>query len=158
MTLAELIQSDNRASDNRGIDNRGGGALQWFHRASGKPQERLRMLEDALAVPEPDPEPVSAGAFVEQIEDTMQEQSKREIMSVLVHLKQSEIRALVRKAAHAKGRYLAALMEMPRSQTSRKTAIEELSLARQEYEELEKGLEVLRQLILDNDVQIGGVR
>ena len=136
MTLAELT----------GLDGRGNSTLQWFHRTSGKPQERLRMLEDALAVPQPDPEPVSAGAFVEQIEETIQEQSKREIMSVLVHLKQSEIRALVRRAAHAKG------------QCSRKTAIEELALARQEYEELEKGLEVLRQLILDNDVQINGVR
>lgn len=148
MTLADLT----------GYDGRNSSALQWFHRSSGKPQERLRMLEDALAVPEPDPEPVSAGAFVEQIEDTMQEQSKREIMSVLVHLKQSEIKALVRRAAHAKGRYLAALMEMPRSQASRKSAVEELSLARREYEELEKGLEILRQMILDNDVQIGGVR
>ena len=154
MTLADLTGRD----DNRGPDNRGGGALQWFHRSSGKPKERLRMLEDALAVPEPAPEPVSAGAFVEQIEETIQEQSKREIMSVLVHLKQSEIRALVRRAAHAKGRYLAALMELPRSQCSRKTAVEELSLARREYEELERGLEVLRRLILDNDVQIGGVR
>ncbi|GAB4223741.1 MAG: hypothetical protein Tsb0032_26860 [Kiloniellaceae bacterium] len=147
MTLADLIGDDGR-------DSRG---LQWFHRSSGKPKERLRMLEDALAVPEPEPEPVSAGAFVERIDETIQEQSKREIMSVLVHLKQSEIRALVRRAAHAKGRYLAALMEMPRSQSSRKTALEELALARQEYEELEKGLEILRQLILDNDVQIGGV-
>lgn len=148
MTLSELT----------GFDGRGNSTLQWFHRTSGKPKERLRMLEDALAVPEPDAEPVSAGAFVEQIEESIQEQSKREIMSVLVHLKQSEIRALVRRAAHAKGRYLAALMELPRSQCSRKTAIEELALARQEYEELEKGLEVLRQLILDNDVQITGVR
>ncbi|MEQ9608776.1 MAG: hypothetical protein RLN99_14025 [Kiloniellaceae bacterium] len=148
MTLAELT----------GLDGRGNSTLQWFHRTSGKPKERLRMLEDALAVPEPTPEPVSAGAFVEQIEETIQEQSKREIMSVLVHLKQSEIRALVRRAAHAKGRYLAALMELPRSQCSRKVAIEQLALARQEYEELEKGLEVLRQLILDNDVQITGVR
>jgi hypothetical protein len=148
MTLAELT----------GFDGRGNSTLQWFHRTSGKPKERLRMLEDALAVPEPDAEPVSAGAFVEQIEETIQEQSKREIMSVLVHLKQSEIRALVRRAAHAKGRYLAALMELPRSQCSRRTAIDELALARQEYEELEKGLEVLRQLILDNDVQITGVR
>ena len=147
MTLADLAGDLSRNN-----------ALQWFHRTSGKPQERLRMLEDALAVPEPDPEPVSAGAFVEQIEDTIQEQSKREIMSVLVHLKQSEIKALVRRVAHAKGRYLATLMELPRSQSSRKTAIEELSLARQEYEELEKGLEILRQLILDNDVQISGVR
>jgi hypothetical protein len=49
-------------------------------------------------------------------------------------------------------------MELPRSQSSRKTAIEELALARQEYQELEKGLELLRQLILDNDVQVGGVR
>ncbi len=148
MTLADLIAHDS---------NDRGGSLQWFHRNSGKPKERLRMLEDALAVPEPDPEPLSAGAFVEQIEDTIQEHSKREIMSVLVHLKQSEVRALVRRAAHAKGRYLAALMEMPRTQCSRKTAVEELALARQEYEELEKGLEMLRQLILDNDVQINGV-
>ncbi len=150
MTLAELAGFDSRGERN--------GALQWFHRTSGKPQERLRMLEDALAVPDPEPQAVSAGAFVEQIEESIQEQSKREIMSVLVQLKQSEIRALVRRAAHAKGRYLAALMEMPRTQCSRKTAVEELALARQEYEELEKGLDVLRQLILDNDVQIGGVR
>ena len=147
MTLADLIGHD--SPDSR--------TLQWFQRSSGKPKERLRMLEDALAVPEPDPEPVSAGAFAEQIEDSIQEQSRREIMSVLVHLKQSEIRALVRRAAHAKGRYLAALMEMPRSQASRKTALQELALARQEYEELEKGLEILRQIILDNDVQINGV-
>src|SRR3546814_1899055 len=104
------------------------------------------MLEDALALPAPEAEPVSAGAFVEQIEETIQEQSKREIMSVLVHLKQSEIRALVRRAAHAKGRYLAALMELPRSQSSHKTAVAELTLARREYEELEKGLEILREL------------
>jgi hypothetical protein len=147
MTLSELAGYPGR-------DN----ALQWFHRSSGKPRERLRMLEEALAVPQPDPEPVSAGAFVEQIEDSIQEHSKREIMSVLVHLKQNEIKALVRRAAHAKGRYLAALVDMPRSQCSRKTAIEELILSRQEYEELEKGLEILRQLILDNDVQINGVR
>jgi len=147
MTLAELIAHDSQ-------DSR---SLQWFHRTSGKPKEKLRMLEDALAVPEPDPEPLTAGAFVEQIEDSIQEQSKREIMSVLVHLKQSEIRALVRRTAQAKGRYLAALMEMPRTQASRKTALDELALARQEYEELEKGLEILRQLILDNDVQISGV-
>lgn len=155
MTLAELTGNSSRNN-----------ALQWFHRTSGKPQERLRMLEDALAAPEPlpglgaiaAPEPVSAGAFVEQIEETIQAQSKREIMSVLVQLNQSEIRALVRRAAHAKGRYLATLMELPRSLASRRTAVGELALARQEYEELEKGLEILRQLILDNDVQVGGVR
>jgi len=142
MTLADLIAHDSR-------DSR---SLQWFHRTSGRPKGKLRMLEDALAVPKPDPEPLTAGAFVDEIEDSIQE-----IMSVLVHLKQSEIRALVRRTAQAKGRYLAALMEMPRSQASRKTALQELALARQEYEELEKGLEILRQLILDNDVQIGGV-
>src|SRR3546814_20503149 len=95
------------------------------------------MLEDALALPAPEAEPVSAGAFVEQIEETIQEQSKREIMSVLVHLTQSEIRALVRRAANAKGRYLAALMELPRSQSSHKTAVAELTLARREYEDLD---------------------
>ena len=147
MTLADLMAHDSPESR----------TLQWFHRSSGKPKGQLRMLEDALVVPEPDPEPLSAGAFVEQIEDSIQEQSKREIMSVLVHLKQSEIRALVRHAAHAKGRYLAALMDMPRSQANRKTALEALALARREYEELEKGLEILRQLVLDNDVQINGV-
>src|SRR3546814_16104839 len=49
-------------------------------------------------------------------------------------------------------------MELPRSQSSHKTAVAELTLARREYEELEKGLEILRELILANDVQIGGVR
>ena len=147
MTLAELTA-------HTGPNN----ALQWFYRTSGRPQEPLRRLEDALMAPQPQDEAVSAGAFADQIDETIQEQSKREIMSVLVHLKQSEVRALVRRAAHAKGRYLAALMELPRSQSSRKTAIEELSLARREYEELEKGLEILRRLILDNEVEVAGVR
>ena len=109
-------------------------------------------------MPEPEPEAISAGAFAEHIEETIQEQSKREIMSVLVHLKQSEIKALIRRAAHAKGRYLAVLMDQSTRQSSRKAAVEELTLARLEYEELEKGLDLLRQLILDNDVQIAGVK
>src|SRR3546814_12557861 len=60
--------------------------------------------------------------------ETIQAQSKREIMSVLVHLTQSEIRALVRRAAHAKGRYLATLMELPRSLSSRRTAVDRKSV------------------------------
>src|SRR3546814_6945726 len=91
MTLAELTANPSRNN-----------ALQWFHRTSGKPQERLRMLEDALAAPEPlpglgavpAPEPVSAGAFVEQIEETIQAQSKREIMRSEEHT--SELQSLMR--------------------------------------------------------------
>ncbi|HIC80947.1 MAG TPA: hypothetical protein EYP07_08285 [Kiloniellaceae bacterium] len=115
------------------------------------------MLEETLAAPEPERPKVSAGEFVEQIDDSIQEQGRREVMSVLVNLRQSEIRALVRRAAHAKGRYLAALMELPRSQASRKTAIEEVALLRREYEELEIGLKTLRQLVLDNDIDVIGV-
>src|SRR3546814_10680433 len=86
MTLVEL--TGNAARNN---------ALQWFHRTSGRPRERLRMLEDALALPAPEAEPVSAGAFVEQIEETIQEQSKREIMSVLDSEEHtSELQSLMR--------------------------------------------------------------
>lgn len=133
------------------------GALQWFQRSSGKPRQSLRLLEETLAVPEPERPSLSAGQFVDQIDDTLRELSRGEIMSVLVHLKQSEIRALVRHTAHAKGRYLAALMELPRKQASRKAAIEEIALLRQEFEELETGLTTLRQLILDNDIEVTGV-
>ncbi len=144
-------------SDLTGLDSRQTSALQWFHRSSGKPREALRLLEETLAVPEPERPAVSAGEFAEQIEETMQEHGRREIMSVLVHLKQSEIRILARHAARAKGRYLAALMALPRSQAGRKAAVAEVTLARQEYEELEMGLKTLRQLILDNDIDIIGV-
>src|SRR3546814_14833762 len=99
MTLVEL--TGNAARNN---------ALQWFHRTSGRPRERLRMLEDALALPAPEAEPVSAGAFVEQIEEPIQEQSKRESMSVLVHRQQSETRMLVRRVAPHKGRSPAAFL------------------------------------------------
>lgn len=115
------------------------------------------MLEDTLAVPEPERRAVSAGQFVDQIDETIQEHGRSEVMSVLVHLKQSEIRALVRRAARAKGRYLAALMALPRSQANRRSAVEEVTLARQEYEELDIGLKTLRQLILDNDIDVIGV-
>lgn len=134
-----------------------GGALQWFQRSSGKPRQSLRLLEETLAVPEPERPSLSAGQFVDQIDETLRELSRGEIMSVLVHLKQSEIRALVRHTAYAKGRYLAALMELPRKQASRKAAIEEVALLRQEFEELETGLTTLRQLILDNDIEVTGV-
>lgn len=147
MTLADLT----------GLDPRSNAALQWFHRSSGKPREALRMLEDTLAVPEPERRAVSAGQFVDQIDETIQEHGRSEVMSVLVHLKQSEIRALVRRAARAKGRYLAALMALPRSQANRRSAVEEVTLARQEYEELDIGLKTLRQLILDNDIDVIGV-
>ncbi|HIP77928.1 MAG TPA: hypothetical protein EYH07_05655 [Kiloniellaceae bacterium] len=147
MTFTDLSRGDPRTND----------ALQWFHRTSGKPRQTLRMLEETLAAPEPERPKVSAGEFVEQIDDSIQEQGRREVMSVLVNLRQSEIRALVRRAAHAKGRYLAALMELPRSQASRKTAIEEVALLRREYEELEIGLKTLRQLVLDNDIDVIGV-
>ncbi len=144
-------------ADLTGLDPRSNATLQWFHRSSGKPRETLRMLEETLAVPEPERPRVSAGQFVDQIDETIQEQGRQEVMSVLVHLKQSEIRALVRRAAHAKGRYLAALMELPRNQASRKSAVEEVALLRREYEELDLGLKTLRQLILDNDIDIVGV-
>lgn len=138
-------------------DPRSNPTLQWFHRSSGKPQQTLRMLEDALAVPEAEQPSVTAGQFVDEIDDTIQEHSRREVMSVLVHLKQREVKALVRRTAHAKGRYLAALMELPRNQATRKSAVEEVSLLRREYEELEIGLKTLRQLILDSDIDIIGV-
>lgn len=144
-------------ADLTGTDSRSNSALQWFHRSSGKPQEALRMLEETLAVPEPERPSVSAGQFVEEIDESIQEHGRREVMSVLIHLKQSEVRALVRRAARAKGRYLAALMALPRSQAGRKAAVEEVTLARQEYEELEMGLKTLRQLILDNDIDVIGV-
>src|SRR3546814_18848321 len=114
MTLVEL--TGNAARNN---------ALQWFHRTSGRPRERLRMLEDALALPAPAAEPTSAGAFVEPIEETIQEQSKREIMSVLVPLTQSEIMALVRRAAHAKRRLLAALLHLPPRPSRHNTTVAE---------------------------------
>ena len=144
-------------ADLTGLDPRTNPAMQWFHRSSGKPREALRMLEETLAVPEPERPGISAGQFVDQIDETIQEQGRREIMSVLVHLKQSEVRALVRRAARAKGRYLAALMALPSSQASRKAAVEEVATARREYEELEMGLKTLRQLILDADIDIIGV-
>ncbi|NIA67611.1 hypothetical protein HBA54_03310 [Pelagibius litoralis] len=144
-------------ADLTGIEPGSNQALQWFHRSSGKPRETLRMLEETLAAPEPERPRVSAGQFVDQIDESIQEQGRHEVMSVLVHLKQSEIKALVRRAAHAKGRYLAALMELPRNQANRKAAVGEVSLLRQEYEELETGLKTLRQLILDNDIDIIGV-
>lgn len=144
-------------SDLSDLDPRSNPNLQWFHRSSGKPQQNLRMLEEALAVPEPEQASITAGQFVEEIDDTIQEHSRREVMSVLVHLKQREVKALVRRTAHAKGRYLAALMELPRKQATRKAAVEEVALLRREYEELEMGLKTLRQLILDNDIDIIGI-
>lgn len=103
------------------------------------------------------PDVTSAGAFADEIERAMRQESFRQVSDAVLTVKASEVHALVREAAKAKGRYLAALIEMSRKAQSNHAAQVELRKLRLHCEELTLGVEKLRQMILDREIDIDGI-
>ncbi len=110
------------------------------------------------------PEPVSksegilsAAAFLEQIDSLSREVVRDEAMRALVTIKPSEIRALVVQIAKTKGRYFAALLESAKQTTGKDERIGELQRLRLCHEELSAGLNQLRAMILEGEIEVEGV-
>ena len=110
------------------------------------------------------PEPVSApdgalsaAVFLEQIDSLSRNAARDEAMRALVSIKPSEIRALVIQSAKTKGRYLAALLESANKATGKDEAIIELQRLRLRHEELSAGLQQLRAMILEGEIEVEGV-
>jgi len=110
------------------------------------------------------PEPVSeseailsAAAFLEQIDSLSREVVRDEAMRALVTIKPAEIRALVIQIAKTKGRYLAALLESSNQTNGKDDAIGELQRLRLRYDELSAGLNQLRAMILEGEIEVEGV-
>ena len=100
---------------------------------------------------------LSAAAFLEQIDSLARDAARDEAMRALVSIKPSEVRALVTQVAKTKGRYLAALLESSGKATGKEDSIVELQRLRRRYEELSAGLEQLRAMILEGEIEVEGV-
>ena len=100
---------------------------------------------------------LSSGAFVEELDSLTQSVEREETMEALVALDQGEVRALIRKAAKAKGRYLAALVDASDRDLQSDQTILRLGRLRNRQEELSRGVALVKSLILSGEILIQGV-
>ena len=80
--------------------------------------------------------------------------ARHETMEAVVQLRSSEVRALVRRVAKSKGRYLAAFVEFANHGPANDAAVGELQRLRLRYEELSAGLAQLREMIFEGQIEI----
>ena len=101
---------------------------------------------------------LAAGQYDRMIEDMIRNESEAEIIQHVIKVERSEVAALVKQVARAKGRYLATLLESSKGKSVPSSRIEDLKQLRDTHEELLQGLNDLRRHILDGTVMVEGVR
>ncbi len=103
-------------------------------------------------------ESVAAGQYDRMIEDMIRNESQAEITQHVIKVERSEVAALVKQVARAKGRYLATLLESSKGKSVPSSRIEDLKQLRETYDELLQGLNDLRSHIVNGTVLVVGVR
>lgn len=103
-------------------------------------------------------ESVAAGQYDRMIEDMIRNESRAEIIQHVIKVERSEVAALVKQVARAKGRYLATLLESSKGKSVSSSRIEDLKQLRETYDELLQGLNDLRSHIVNGTVLVEGVR
>ena len=104
------------------------------------------------------PAQLSVQQYLRHMDDVMRAETKSGVMAMLVSVTRQEVQSLIQATAKAKGRYFASLLEsaqgkgLPGSGKS-----EELRKLRENYQELERGLGMLREAIEAEVVQVRGV-
>ncbi|WP_282606856.1 hypothetical protein [Pelagibius sp. Alg239-R121] len=101
---------------------------------------------------------VAAGQYDRMIEDMIRNESQAEIIQHVIKVERTEVAALVKQVARAKGRYLATLLESSKGKSVSASSIEDLKQLRDTHEELQQGLNDLRRHIMDGTVMVEGVR
>lgn len=103
-------------------------------------------------------ESVAAGQYDRMIEDMIRNESQAEINRHVIKVERSEVAALVKQVARAKGRYLATLLESSKGKSVSSSRIDDLRQLRETYEELLQGLNDLRSHIVNGTILVEGVR
>lgn len=102
-------------------------------------------------------ESLAAGQYDRMIEDMIRNESQAEITQHVIKVERSEVAALVKQVARAKGRYLATLLESSKGKSVSSSRIEDLKQLRETHEELLQGLNDLRKHIVNGTVLVEGV-
>jgi hypothetical protein len=117
-----------------------------------------RALHGAAPEGEGGPAQLSVQQYLRHMDDVLRAETKSGVMAMLVSVTRQEVQSLIQATAKAKGRYFASLLEsaegkrLPGAGKS-----EELRRLRESYQELDRGLGMLREAIEAEVVQVRGV-
>ncbi|NQW08492.1 MAG: hypothetical protein HQ481_01225 [Alphaproteobacteria bacterium] len=102
---------------------------------------------------------VNAAQFVRELERFQVDETKRAVADAVMEVNPSEVEGVARLAARIKGRYLAKLLDLgnPSKTDVKEAEIAELTRHRETYEELSRGLDMLKAAIEAGDLPIAGM-
>ncbi|EDP65074.1 hypothetical protein BAL199_21999 [alpha proteobacterium BAL199] len=102
---------------------------------------------------------VNAAQYIREFERFSAEESRRAVADIVMDVNPNEIEGVAKLAARIKGRYLAKLLDLgnPAKSTVQDTEVRELTRYRETYEELARGLDILKTAIEAGDVGVSGM-
>jgi pyruvate/2-oxoglutarate dehydrogenase complex dihydrolipoamide acyltransferase (E2) component len=115
--------------------------------------QRANWLHDAVSGGR-----VNTAQYVRELDRYAAEEARRAVADVVMTVNQAEVEGVVRHAARIKGRYLAKLLDIGAKAKAgvMEAEVTELTRHREAYEELARGLELLKSAIEAGDVTVSG--
>jgi hypothetical protein len=102
--------------------------------------------------------PLGRNAYLRGLEEVIRRTEREEVQDTLVSVSPTEVQKLVRKAAKAKARYLAAVLDGTDGEGLPDTAaVKSMEMARERHEALEAGLQNLLAEMRRGNVDIQGI-
>lgn len=102
---------------------------------------------------------ISMAQYLRELDTVRQKHNQREVKNSVLDVSSREVEGIMQLSAKLRGRYLAKLLDQATTggQPVSEASIRELARWREMYEEVEKGIEVLREAMEDGDVAVQGV-
>lgn len=102
---------------------------------------------------------VNAAQYVRELERFICDEARRAVADTVMDVNPGEIEGVAKLAARIKGRYLAKLLDLgnPSKSTVQDIEVRELTRYRETYEELARGLDMLKVAIEAGDVGVSGM-
>ena len=102
--------------------------------------------------------PLGRSAYLRGLEEVIRRTEREEVQETLVSVSPAEVQALVRKAAKAKARYLATVLDTVEGESlPDSAAVKSMEAARERHEALEAGLQNLLAEMRRGNVDIQGI-
>lgn len=120
-----------------------------------KPRSKAAWLHEGL----PQRGRVNAAQYIRELERFTAEESRRVVADTVMDVNPAEIEGVAKLAARIKGRYLAKLLDLgnPSKSAVQDTEVRELTRYRETYEELARGLDLLKAAIEAGDIGVSGM-
>lgn len=104
-------------------------------------------------------QPLTARQYVQKLNSRARELGREQMVWALGRVEPAELEALIRQIARLKSRYATLVLEQAQAERPlRGQQLSEIQTLREQVQELETGLEVLKAAILDGTAEVVGVR